>query len=131
MDRYYNDFNDIRGSDDELMHYGVQGMKWGIRKYVNYDGSLTAEGRRKYGSYQNFAKSSEGRKMLSEAKNQNGVKTRQSSQEPKKQYTPYAPHANLSTKDSVKIGALTLAGTLMTIGGYKLGDALADKVLFR
>lgn len=25
MARYYNDFNDIRGSD-ELIHYGVQGM---------------------------------------------------------------------------------------------------------
>lgn len=85
MARYYNDFSDIRGSD-ELFHYGVQGMKWGIRKYVNYDGSLTAEGRRKYGSYQNFARSSEGRKMLSEAKNQNGIKTRQSSQEPKKRH---------------------------------------------
>ena len=67
MGRYYNDFNDIRGSD-ELFHYGVQGMKWGIRRYVNYDGTLTPEGQRKYGTYQNFARSSEGQRMLSEAK---------------------------------------------------------------
>ena len=33
-------------SDNELMHYGVLGMKWGIRRYQNADGSLTAEGRR-------------------------------------------------------------------------------------
>lgn len=57
MARYYNDFNDIRGSDDSLINYGIEGMKWEIRKYVNYDGSLNAEGRRKYGLYQNFAKS--------------------------------------------------------------------------
>lgn len=79
MSRYYNDFNDIRGSDDSLIHYGVQGMKWGVRRYVNYDGTLTAEGRRKYGTYQNFARSSEGQKMLYQAKNQNGVQTQKKS----------------------------------------------------
>lgn len=41
---------------DELEHYGVQGMKWGIRKYVNYDGSLTPEGKKKYGSKAGFEK---------------------------------------------------------------------------
>ena len=40
MSRYYN--------DDYLMHYGVLGMKWGIRRYVNYDGTLTAERKDKY-----------------------------------------------------------------------------------
>lgn len=29
-----------------LEHHGVKGQKWGIRRYRNYDGSLTAEGRR-------------------------------------------------------------------------------------
>lgn len=35
---------------NELMHYGVMGMKWGVRRYQNPDGTLTAEGRRRYGS---------------------------------------------------------------------------------
>jgi len=30
-----NDFN-----QDYLMHYGIPGMKWGVRRYQNYDGSL-------------------------------------------------------------------------------------------
>lgn len=35
---------------DELSHHGILGQKWGVRRYQNPDGSLTAEGRERYGS---------------------------------------------------------------------------------
>lgn len=35
--------------DDELMHYGTKGMRWGQRRFQNRDGSLTAAGRLRYG----------------------------------------------------------------------------------
>lgn len=35
--------------DDYLAHHGIKGQRWGIRKYQNPDGSLTAEGRQRYG----------------------------------------------------------------------------------
>ena len=31
---------------DELVHYGVKGMHWGIRRYQNKDGSLTELGKK-------------------------------------------------------------------------------------
>lgn len=30
-----------------LMHYGVKGMKWGVRRYQNEDGTLTAAGKKR------------------------------------------------------------------------------------
>ena len=36
-------------NNGELYHHGVKGQKWGIRRYQNADGTLTAEGRKRYG----------------------------------------------------------------------------------
>ena len=31
-----------------LAHYGIKGQRWGVRRFQNNDGSLTAKGRRRY-----------------------------------------------------------------------------------
>ena len=35
-------------SDDFLCHHGILGQKWGIRRFQNKDGSLTAAGKKRY-----------------------------------------------------------------------------------
>lgn len=34
--------------NDQIWHWGVKGMKWGVRRYQNADGSLTDAGKRRY-----------------------------------------------------------------------------------
>lgn len=46
----FDDWNDI------LCHHGVKGQKWGIRRYQNSDGTLTAEGLARYTKSKGAAK---------------------------------------------------------------------------
>ena len=46
-----------------LAHHGVKGQKWGVRRYQNDDGSLTEEGKRRYGNQSSY-KSGNFRKLL-------------------------------------------------------------------
>lgn len=36
-------------NNNELYHWGIRGQKWGLRKYQNPDGTLTPEGKIRYG----------------------------------------------------------------------------------
>ena len=36
--------------EKELYHFGIKGMRWGVRRFQNYDGSLTSAGKRRYGT---------------------------------------------------------------------------------
>lgn len=40
----YTEFN----YDNSLYHHGIKGQHWGIRRYQNYDGSLTQKGMKRY-----------------------------------------------------------------------------------
>lgn len=35
-------------NNDQIWHWGIKGMKWGVRRYQNADGSLTDAGKRRY-----------------------------------------------------------------------------------
>lgn len=39
----------VNSGEDYLAHHGILGMKWGVRRYQNSDGTLTAAGKKRYG----------------------------------------------------------------------------------
>lgn len=56
-------YSDTDSMYDTLMHHGIRGMKWGVRRYQNKDGSLTSAGRRRQRNNPFFIKKSKAKKQ--------------------------------------------------------------------
>lgn len=126
--------------NDELMHFGIPGMKWGIRRFQFKDGRRTEAGKRRYSDGQvlgaRIKQAYYGHKVSRmKDKIRNGNKSDRVRRKLNKYEDKYNETSKVArektTLDRVvrgaKIGA-TVAGTaLAAYGGYKLYKAYKNK----
>lgn len=70
-------------NNTELQHHGILGMKWGVRRYQNKDGSLTAAGRKRVAKMKDEYTELTGKKLIRKPTPKNGKSSNQNELDPK------------------------------------------------
>ena len=115
-------------SNNYLQHFGVKGMKWGVRRYQNKDGTLTPNGKKHYRSWttnqndlevhDDYARrhSKKSISQMSDAELQDRINRMQLERQ-YSQLDDYSKKGKLQVDKIVKAGTTiaTLSGTAITI----------------
>lgn len=107
-------------NSDYLQHYGILGMRWGIRRFQDKSGRLTAAGKKRYDD---------------DPSNGSPEKSSKSSKEVGDSFIEKKLGIKLSDrqKTAIKVGAGIAAAALVAYGGYRLynsdvGKPIRDQV---
>ena len=90
----------IEKYNSELYHHGVAGMKWGVRRYQNKDGSLTNAGKRHYGTKANFEKVQAAKKAAAKANSKQAVARRKANERTAAEVAKYRKKAGINDEKS-------------------------------
>lgn len=109
-------------TSDELYHHGVLGMKWGVRRYQNYNGSYTQAGLKRY------EKSASTYEDLKAKKKQYGSRTMMDSRTTYGRATKLAKQRMKKDYKHLKQDKLADQGKNLYANGYRITDNVGTKM---
>lgn len=105
----------------ELCHWGIKGMKWGIRRFQKKDGSLTPAGKKRYKDdvHEDYAKA-HSKKSVKSMSNQE-LRDRNNRLQAERQYRDLTRRENKGKKyvDMFVASATTIAAVAGAVATYK------------
>lgn len=135
-------------NNNELKHHGILGMKWGVRRFQNKDGSLTPEGKKRLSSgSENTRRGSEiaregsnlarsigsirdtSSKQDLSTMSDNELKDRVNRLNMEQQYSRLSASANTSVGQQYTESILGASGSVLAITSSALAIALSVKQL--
>lgn len=150
-----NDYISVCYGNNVLVHHGIKGQKWGVRRFQNPDGTWTDAGKKRYGAsvesenygkakiaYKNakkdYNKSFNKASALSTQKNWEDVwdkgqvlestkKEYKTAKEAYKNTDDYKELQKQRIKTAAKVGATMAATALAAYGAYKLNDYVKNE----
>lgn len=128
--------------ENVLAHYGIRGMKWGVRRYQNKDGSLTPAGKKRYSEdeSEDYKKAHSGKsvKTMSDAELRSRLNRLQMEQQYSKLSSSDVNKGKQFIDKAIKAGTTVAATTTTALTIYSnagkiksIVEALAKKVKVR
>lgn len=102
-------------NNDELIHYGVKGQRWGVRRFQNRDGSLTAAGKKRVAGNSTEDRSRFSifkKKQATPAKKTSGAKGEQAEKDKKDPKAEYEERKQKAVKSGSAQEVLAFKGDL-------------------
>lgn len=117
---------------NEIYHWGVKGMKWGVRRYQNEDGTLTAAGKARY----NDDGSVKDARTMTDDELNSANKRLEAEQKYRSLTGRTQPSKAAISDTAIKVGASVVASVGATLlvnslspGNTATGKALVQKIL--
>lgn len=110
----------------ELYHYGIKGMKWGIRRFRNKDGSLTAAGKKRYSD--DYVKAHSGKDVKEMSDNE--LRSVNNRLQMERQYQQLTKKSTSNRGKKIVNAVISTAGTLVALeGAYKTYKKYGNQVI--